>query len=553
MIKKIRIKNLNLINDTEITLSPGLNVITGETGSGKTVFIRTILAVFGMNSFSDLVQEGQTSFVEVILDQGEKEKKIVELKRVSYPNKKIKNTLNGTPVSIEKIKTLVEDKLIVHSQNQTVTLLKKSNQQRFFDLQNDEIVNCLKDYSIKREELLKLKNRIEELRNVENGIRKKFIEIKEFIEDCQKAGVYPGIETDLKRRREIIKNKASVLQAASLALNLLKENDLSALNSIGKAIQEIRKIVDLLEIKDNIVFQLEEAQNLILDVSLTLNRILSDLDISGVNLDDIEERLFEIQRIKKKYGIELHLDLSKELEKKKLQLQEISSRKQELDQLETLFKEKYGELKEIASKLSRKRNEFAQDFSKRINSILKELKMGDQRFYAKIEKIEENEEYHLLKLPYGFEHVYFEFQTEDGDFLPISKIASGGELSRLMLALETFDQSTNQRKTYVFDEVDTGIGGKTAVSLGRYLLELSKNHQVIVITHLPQIAAFANKHFMIEKSQDKGEKIKIHELTSKEERIQEIARMLSGGLASDQALKHAEKLLLEAGEVKIES
>ncbi|MCX7832334.1 MAG: hypothetical protein N2440_05505 [Actinobacteria bacterium] len=553
MIRKIRLKNLSLIDDIEITFGSGLNVITGETGSGKTVFIKTLLAAFGMNSFSDLVKEDQISFVEVILDPVSEDEKIVEVRRESQPNKKIKNMYNGVPVSIEKIRSIVEDRLIVHSQNQTVTLLKKSNQQRFFDFQSKEIANYLDRYLKKREEILKLKDRIEKLRKIEDGISKTIAEINEFIEDCTKAGIHPGIESELKKKREILKNKASVLEAVSLALNLLKENEFAATTSIGKTIQELKKVEEILEIDSSIIQQLEEAQNLILDVSASLNGILSDLDITDVNLDEIEEKLFEIQRIKKKYGIELHEDLGKELEKKKSMLQEISSHKEELEQLQILFEEKYRELEDIASKLSIKRTEFSQDFSRRINSILKELKMGDQRFNVRMETIKENEDYQLLRSPHGFEYIYFEFQTEDGDFQPISKIASGGELSRLMLALETFDQSTSQRKTYVFDEVDTGIGGKTAVSLGRYLLELSTNHQVIVITHLPQIAAFAGKHFMIEKSEERGEKIKIRELTSKQERVQEIARMLSGGLASNQALKHAEELLLEAGEVKIEN
>lgn len=554
MLKKITVEKYSLINDCHLELACGLNVFTGETGSGKTVFLKNLLSVFALTQGNTACSEDKC-FFEVILETSENEDGFAVIRKETTGDKKARYYINGRLSTQETVRSLVEGKLIVHSQNQTVSLLKKSYQQKLFDESSKEIKEILDRYVTLRKELSNLKESIEKAEENNFRILKRITSLEEFIDECEKTGVGSVDEKELKSLREVLKHRALILETVRKLSFLLKEDENSATNKISEAIVSLQRVSSHLKDSDEMINKLESALEMLNEVTISITSLGVDLDSESLNLDEIERQLYEIQRIKKKFGIDLQTDIKEVLENSKEEINALRNNLGEVSNLKKELDEKYKELEALAKELSEKRKLHSNEFSRQVNEILKELNMGEDRFKVNLNTFSLSGEYPLLNLPYGIEEVQFLFKAVKDDYLPVSKIASGGELSRLMLALETFEKDRSDRKCYIFDEVDSGIGGNTGVKLGKYLKKLAGFHQVIVITHLPQVAAFADKHFLIERVEDdeNGFKINVFELTTKAQRIEELARMLSGGLAGREAIKHAETLLNEAGEIFIDS
>lgn len=547
MIREIRLKNLKLIGDATIDLHPGLNVITGETGSGKTIFVRTILSALGLSSLNEIVRTGSESYVEIELEEPQSEEGYFVIRREVSGDKRMRSYLNGRLSSVDILREMAEGKIVVHSQNQTISLLKKSYQQRLFDSHDDILSQLLNDYTLKRNELIKVNSELKqvELRQAETA--RKIAEIKEFLQECERTGLNEVNESELKSRREMLKNLANIVEALSRAIKELKEEDSSAVERIGKAILSLERVAHSLPQGSELIEKLNTVISLLEDVTINLSEVLSSMEADDLNIEDIEYKLYEIQRIKRKFGIELSSDINEVMHEKREALKNLESNSEELTSLKNRFIKLYDELDELAHQISSRRKSILESFNNSVNRILEELNLGSKRFRAVIKEIGRGD-YPLLDLPEGYEEVHFEFKTGNEEFQQISKVASGGELSRLMLALETFEKDESFRKTYIFDEIDTGIGGATAVKVGRFLKNLSKKHQVVVITHLAQIAAFADWHISIKKVEGKESMIQIQTLESFDDRVREIARMLSGDLAETKAIEHASRLLAEAGD-----
>lgn len=549
MIKEIRIRNFKLVEDVDIRLSPGLNVITGETGSGKTVLVKTILSGFALHPISELAGFNGASSIETVINDTNSEEGIAIIRREVRGEKGTRTYLNGIQTTVDVVKALCEGRLIVHSQNQTVMLLKKKHQQVLFDFHDSDLAALVRKYQELRSLAQELFRRFSKAREEESTLMRRISDLKEFIHECENVGIRKGIEEELKARRELLKNRALLLEATSSSLKAIKEGESSSLETLQQAMSMLSKLRSELKEVGEIYEMLDSAHHLVNEAASKLSLLLAEMDADSQTVDEVESLLFEIQRIKRKFGISYNEDLGEVLEDRKMQLQSLQSGENRLLEIEKEFKSIYAELEATASLLSKKRKQLLDDFSAAVNMVLSELNMGKDRFRASLTGLSSDSEFPLLDMPFGLEEVQFEFLTEDQRYEPISKIASGGELSRLMLALETLENDSPVERTYIFDEVDAGIGGNVAVNLGRYLKKLSSKSQVVVITHLPQVASFADCHLRIEK---KGTKISVQTLRSSEEKIQEIARMLSGGLAEREAVEHAKKLIEEARGATVE-
>lgn len=546
MIKAISARGLKFIPELDLEFEPGLNVITGETGAGKTVFIKAILAAFGLKSLRDELSDSG-GFIEVVLLNSDVEEGQTIIRREMTAEGRLQSYLNGLSTNQAEIKELTSGKLVIHSQNQTVRLLNRSFQLKLYDSQNIELAALVADYQKIRSEALRLKKEFEEALIRDFELKQKISSIKDAIEQLEELGPKAGEEIELKQRRDIIKNYFQISESLSKAAAFLSLDEESALYKIGQAIQALRIIEGRFAGIESYLKSLEQLQENLNEISLDISKYLAEFDAENMDIDGIESRLYKYQTLKKKLNLDPDIDLASYLEQLKKEFVKLQQKTKNTDMLERQFKVKYRDLEKLADEISKKRNELKKSFERKVNLILKDLNIGDNRFRVSINRIRENNgKYPLLELPVGYDEVVFEFALNQNEFTPITRAASGGELSRLMLALETLENEESGN-IYIFDEIDTGIGGRTAVKLGEYLSKLSSNNQVIVITHLPQVAAFAGAHYYIEKIEtEKGPTIKIKPLKSRQERIREIARMLSGDLAGKNAIEYAERLLEEA-------
>jgi DNA repair protein RecN (Recombination protein N) len=551
MISSINARGLKFIPKLDLEFAPGLNIITGETGAGKTIFIKILLAAFGLYPLKEVFTHSGGHIEVIILDNGFEEGYRVIRREVSSEGR-IKTYLDGITATQEAVKQLTTDRLIVHSQNQTVNLLKKSYQLRFFDSQDPEILSLVNQYQKARSEALRLKEELDQSLVKEFEYRQKMTILKEMIDQLEQLNPLYGEEFELKQKRDLIKHHVQIYEALSDALNALGSDEFGAVKKVGEAIEALRRIEDKLVGIKTLTEVLEQIQDNLNEVNLNLSGYLGDLEAGGMDLDTIEERLYRFQLIRKKFDLEPEADLARILEEKKKEYLELEMLVSSSAEREQNLRNEYHKLEKLAGNISEKRIALKERFEEEINKILKELNLGEGRFRVFLKpKTVKEDPYYLLNEPFGLDDLEFKFAIKQNEFYPVAKVASGGELSRLMLALETFEKE-GSNKIYIFDEIDTGIGGKTAVRLGEYLSKLARSNQVIVITHLAQIAAFADAHFYIEKTEaDSGFIVNIKPLVSREERIEEIARMLSGDLAGKNAVDHAEQLLEEVKARKV--
>jgi DNA repair protein RecN (Recombination protein N) len=547
MILKIHINNFKLIENTEIDFSEGLNVVTGETGTGKTIFVKGILSAFGLNSARDFFEEKKGSFIEVILKEPAEAEGFVVLRRELSDEGKVLSFIDGRLTKSDLLKEISLERLVVHSQNSTITLLNPHRQLEFLDNYDRELRSLTEVYDKKRRELSALYERyLSALKSLEDT-KSEIKNIEEFIEETERYGVCQVDEDELRERGEYLKNFASISESIAAVLELLLYGEGSSAEKAGRAYDELTRISAKGINLEEQLEKLRAAESVLNEVCIDLSSRFSLEEINLDELDQIERLLFEIQRIKNKYGIPQSEKISEVYKEKKTTLEKLRSSIDDPGSLEVEIRIKYAELVDLAEEISRKRSSVAGKIEELVNQILKELKIGENRFKIEVLKREvgNDEAFPLISVPTGLDRISFLFSSDKNQFKPISKIASGGELSRLMLALETLQKEYDELpKTYVFDEIDSGIGGKTAVVVGRYLKALSKKAQIICITHLPQIAVFADRHFVIEKRGDA--KAVVREIKTDDERIDEIARMLSGDLSYEAAREHAKKLLKEA-------
>jgi DNA repair protein RecN (Recombination protein N) len=547
MIKSLRIRNLATIEDIELILKEGFSILTGETGAGKSIIIDGIRLVTGEKGSPDMIRTGKKeTSVEVILPSHQKTANLKNILPESenelFVQRKIseqragKGYINGTLVPIKKLKEIGEDLVDIYGQNDHVFLLNLDYQLNYLD----DYANA---YSLIAQELKKLLREKKELETKEREREQRLDFLYFQIKEIEKAKLKQGEEEELRQSRNILKNaeKIGSLVEQALEISYIKENSISSL------LAQLQNVVSGLTDFEKTFKEADEAIN---QFSITIGEF-SDFLIkfkekqttAPEKLEELEERLSQIEKLKRKYGKSIN-DILSHLKRAKQEYEELGTSQEKLAALKPEIEKKFKEYKATAEKLSSLRINSARKLEKEVEKEISLLGMKKARFKIKIETFLLSQDTMEKVKESGTEEVEFLISPNPGEELrPLRKIASGGELSRVMLALKTIGKEIERLKTLVFDEIDSGIGGKTAEFVAQKLKKLSNQHQIICITHLPQIASFATHHYRIDKKVAKERTFTTVKELSFEERVTEIARLLAGTRITETTLRNAREML----------
>lgn len=558
MLSLLKIKNIALIEEIELEFSKGLNLLTGETGSGKSIIVDSLSALTGERVSSDLIKEGATNaqieglfsikptadlheiFYEsgIELDDAEDAELIVRRElALSGKNRIFVNNQSVTQSFLRKIGTFLVD---IHGQGEQATLFNSASHLEILD-EYAEAENLRNNVAEKYREWSAIQRELETLREDE-AQKLQLLDILQFqVEEIGKANLLTGEDEALEEEKRRLNNveKLSTLSDESYAL--LYENEESTLTNLERIIRRINSLAEYESTFTGYTEGLQNAQAVLEDLSISLRDFRNGLEFSPERLGEIENRLAEIARLKRKYGVTIEevLQHFAESEERLNNIQTADLREAELQKQSAKLREDYLN---SARQLHEKRQKAAKKFEKSVEDSLKAVSLEKARFEVRIESDETNDKSFNAK---GFDTIEFYFSANLGESVkPIAKVASGGELSRLMLVLNTVAKLSEAAKTMVFDEIDTGIGGRVAEAVGLKLRELSRNQQVLCVTHQPQVASLADHHYLVEKEMGKNRtQIQVREL-SQAQQIEEVARMLAGETITETARQHAREMIM---------
>ena len=536
MIVSLHIKNIGIIEDLEIDLNQGLNVLTGETGAGKTLIIDSLQIISGGRFSKEMIRKGETnSFVELCMYEPESgyaiDGNIIVSREINSSGKNMCK-INGRMVTVNELKNFMSKFIEIHGQNDNQNLLDNKLHLQYLD---NFIGKTVKTEKQKYEELYQKYNEIKQELKANYGDEKekqRKLDLLQYqVNEIEEANLKINEEIELEEKRKIILNSEKIAQNLNEADSLISEN---CIDNISFAIRSLEKIETIDE-------KYKEASNNLKSIYYDLQEIARDVSsykedtyFDEEERDYIEKRLNLISSLKRKYGntIEEILKYKQEVE------QEIEHIKN-LEEYTTNLKKEQTEIAKqmdlLASSMHKIRSKNAIELSKKINDELQELEMKNAKINIHVDAIEE-----YTKT--GKDIVTFYITTNLGeDEKELSKIASGGEMSRTMLAIKKVLADTDQMPVMVFDEIDTGISGKAANSVAKKLKAIAKKHQVLCISHLPNIAAVADYNYFISKNVNKQRTSTQVKLLSEEEVIQEIARISSGEI-NEISLKYAHNL-----------
>jgi DNA repair protein RecN (Recombination protein N) len=559
MLSLLKIKNIALIDELSLEFAGGLNLLTGETGSGKSIIVDSLSALTGERVSSDLVKEGTTQaqieglfslkataelheiFYEsgIELDDSDETDLIVRRElSLSGKNRIFINNQLVTQAFLRKIGAFLVD---IHGQGEQATLFNASTHLEMLD----EFANTsdLREKTAEKfKKLANIKREIESLHEDE-AQKLQLLDILQFqVDEIGKANLEKGEDESLEEEKRRLNNVEKLSALSEESYLLLYENEeatLTTLEKVGRRISELGEFESsFAEYNES----LTNAQAVLEDLAFAVRDFRNSLEFSPERLAEIENRLAEISRLKRKYGgtIETVLEHFAESSERLKNIETAELRAAELDQELKAARKDY--LK-TARELNDKRERSAKKLEKEIEGNLKAVSLEKARFEVRISADFEDDKTFTAK---GFDRVEFYFSANPGESVrPIGKVASGGELSRLMLILNTTTKLSENAKTMVFDEIDTGIGGRVAESVGLKLKELARTQQVLCVTHQPQVASLADHHFVVRKESIKNRtEIGVKEL-DKAEKVEEIARMLAGEKITNTARQHAREMLAE--------
>jgi len=571
MLKNLTVKNFAIIEDLSVEFEKGLNVITGETGSGKSILITALGVALGNKFSKDMLREGEDkSILTVTFDISENKRlkkylidkgiddDILFFQREITKDGKQKLKINGMVLPYSIYREIGEVLVDIHGQHEPQSLLDKNKHLELLDrFIGDDFLLKRDEFSKKLTRYKEITNEIEEILTKKEERERRRDYLTFVINEIEKENISEEEEKELLSKREILKNVSKLKETYNEIFQDLEgfdENE-GAVDKITKSIKKLDNIETIDKLSSKFKNELSEIE---IKISEILNQIKirkEEIEYSPDELEIIEERLKIYDDLKRKYGKDVQ-EIINFLEESKKELKNLDI---SFERVEELKKEKEileNELIEIGKYLRERRVKKAKELEKYIEEELSTLAMEKAKFFVKFFE-EENEEgikfnEKILKPnQYGFEKIEFFISPNPGESeKPLIKIASGGELSRVMLSIRTIFGKVDEIPCIVFDEIDQGIGGRVGEMIGRKLLELSKNVQVISITHLPQIASFGDNHIQLMKSVS-GERTYLTAKTlNEEEKVYEIARMLGGVEITESAVNHAKELLSIGREAK---
>lgn len=548
MIKQIKLKDYILIDELCANFDNRLNIITGETGAGKSIILNAIDLVFSSRVSKDVIKTGcDKASIEITLENTKHDlsklfeengidnlgSEIIISKEITQNS--VRSRINGTLVNQELLKSLRTLFVDIHSQHQTYTFLQPQYHINLLDSYGREDYGALLDeYKTKYIEYQTLLTALETAKSSANATESQIDFLKFQINEIEEANIQSATEEDeLNQELEVLENAEKLKELTGSSYWAINGDDGSILEALAKIKVDISKAAGFDSSLEEVNQQFVDAVENLKDLSSTLREYSQNLDNDTERLNEIQERLFIFDKLKRKYGGTLESVLQN-YEQFSNELSTIEFSTQNIDKLEQEISKSKSELTEIASKITENRSNYAQVLSVLIQDKLAVLELPKARFEIKITPKELGQN--------GADNVEFMISTNvSEDLKPLAKVASGGEISRVMLAIKSIFAQNDDIDTVIFDEIDTGISGKATQSVADEIVELSKSHQVIVITHQAIIASKANKHFYVRKSQEDETKVEVYVLTG-DNRIKALAE-LAGGTINEQSIEFAKSLL----------
>lgn len=560
MLQEVRISNFAIIDQLVIRFGRGLNVLTGETGAGKSILIDAIELLIGGRASADQIRSGaQEALIEGVFELPpnspvflrlykmglvDAESDELFIRRSIHRSGKGRIYLNDNLITLTTLQEFRTYLIEIHGQHESQSLLNPETQLRLLDAFG-KLASLREEYSEKYTRLLEYQKEFETLRQnlAEKDQRADFIRYQ--IQEIQSAKLQPGEEEALRKERERLAHSHRLATAVEDILTLLSESDQAILDPLARIGSLLKDAVRFDETLLEPMKMWETASLSLKELSQQLHRYLSRMEHDPNRLATVEERLDLIQRLKKKYGkaVEDILEVANRL---KAESEALDTSEDRLAVIEQDLISAREAIWSLAHQLSKERRETAIKLRESVEQELAKLKMADTQFVVQLEPagLDTGGDDQQRLSPTGLDLVQFLLTTNPGEPpKPLHRIASGGELSRVALALKVILSHADQTPILIFDEVDTGIGGEAAIVIGRQLKSVSRIHQVLCITHLPQIASFADQHLRVEKVVREGRAITTVNCVEDSQRIQEIARMLGGEKITPAALQHAEQML----------
>lgn len=551
MLQELSIKDFAIIDEIQISFQPKMTVLTGETGAGKSIIIDALGLLAGGRGSTEFIRKGEKKAViqglftlpreantyNILEEYGiDSEDGQIILQRDLYRGGRNICRINGMMVNLATLRKVGETLIDIHGQNEHQELMKPENHIDLLDEYDKKTSQLRNQYQVVYQNYRKLKLSMEKKEADEKAWVQRLDMLNFQVKEIEEAGLKINEEDELVEEKNKLDNFQAIHDALELSYQILSGEKIDVVGNLGNAMNELSDVSDLSENLQEINTKISDAFYSLEDAARDISDELDSMEWNGERLNEIEERLELIHQLKRKYGdtIEDILHYHSRIEK---ELREMENAEQNSEKQERQLSEALEKVKELAIKLSKQRKKSAKKLEKMIHEQLSALYMDKAVF--KVKCLNNSKLYSK-----GIDKVEFYIQTNPGEEMgPLAKIASGGELSRIMLALKTIFSQKMGVTSIIFDEVDTGVSGRVAQAIAEKISQISNNSQVLCITHLPQVAAIADNHYYISKSVNDGRtETSLKELDEKQ-KIREIARMLSGSEITELTLKHAEELI----------
>jgi DNA repair protein RecN (Recombination protein N) len=565
MLSELQIRDFAIIDELEISFSKGLNVLTGETGTGKSIIINAVNMILGDKASDDLIRtSAKEGIVEALFDIGGNEaldeklrekgfegKTSTVMKRVISRGGKSRAFINGSLATLTLLSAIGEEFLNIYGQHEHQSLQRH---ERHIDILDEfgGLMGLRLIYQDRFRRLMQIKKELGELKAHEERISRERELMTFQLGEIESAKLQPREDQCLTEERGVLTNAEKLLEHSGGAEHILYSGESSIVEKLNGVLERVRELVRIDPSVSPSVQSLESAIYQVEDVALSLRSYGQKVDVNPERLEEVEARLDEISRLKRKYGPTLS-DIFAFKKKVEGELRGMATSKDRAGELESEEMKLEEEILSLAKGLTEKRSMIARRLEGEVEKELADLGMGKTRFQVLIEGVDKGitkevhgdlkiGEFHLNAK--GMDVVEFLISPNIGEALkPLSKIASGGELSRIMLAMKTILAEMGAGQTLIFDEVDAGIGGATAEVVGRKLHALSRRHQVLCVTHLPQIACFADTHHFVSKETKGGRTITRVQRLEGDGIADEIARMLGGVRITSRTRAHAREMI----------
>lgn len=554
MLLNLHVKNFAIIDEVDITLKDGLNILTGETGAGKSIIIGSVNVCLGGKINKDIIRHGADYAMVELLFETDSRMVSDKMKELDLPfedgqvliTRKITNgksisKINGETVTAQNLKEIAGLLIDIHGQHEHQSLLYRENYLDIIDRFAKEEASAIKQKLSKEYDILaELKRQLSQL-TIDEDKRLREISYLEYeVKEIKEARLRQGEDKELADEYKKLSNARVIAEGLSQVHEYMGYQSAgSAGDNIGRSVKQLAKLLDYDKELEGFYNQILDLEALVNEFNRNLSEYTSDLGSHEENFKEIEERLNQINHLKAKYGNSLE-DIKLVMEEGEKKLEQYYHYEETVAALEQKIGQQEKEVKSLCEKLSGIRAKNSKLLSARIKEALLDLNFVDVKFAIELSRKEHYS-------PDGFDDAEFLISVNPGEELKtLSKVASGGELSRIMLAIKSVFADKDEIEALIFDEIDTGISGRTAQKVSEKLAEISKSHQVICITHLAQIASMADNHYIIEKHTDGiTTKTSIRQL-KEEESITEIARILGGMAITKTVIESAKEMKLLA-------